>query len=49
MRQPRLWMLGYGEWTGAASATLAGITRNARDTVQAVLQSIGGVEGAGPA
>lgn len=45
LRQPRLWMLGYGEWTGAASATLAGITRNARDTVQAVLQSIG----AGPA
>ncbi|RKK02640.1 NAD(P)/FAD-dependent oxidoreductase [Pseudoroseomonas wenyumeiae] len=33
-RQPRLWLLGYGEWTGAASATLAGITRSARDTVQ---------------
>lgn len=39
-RQPRLWMLGYGEWTGAASATLAGITRSARDTVQAVRQFI---------
>lgn len=37
-RQPRLWMLGYGEWTGAASATLAGITRSARDTVQDVQQ-----------
>jgi putative flavoprotein involved in K+ transport len=38
IRQPRLWMLGYGEWTGAASATLAGITRSARDTVQDVQQ-----------
>ncbi|MFC3124163.1 ArsO family NAD(P)H-dependent flavin-containing monooxygenase [Pseudoroseomonas globiformis] len=32
-REPRLWLLGYGNWTGAASATLAGITRSARDTV----------------
>ncbi|PZP47855.1 MAG: pyridine nucleotide-disulfide oxidoreductase [Azospirillum brasilense] len=37
-RQPRLWLLGYGEWTGAASATLAGITRSARDTVQSIQQ-----------
>ena len=36
LRQPRLWMLGYGDWTGMASATLAGITRSARDTVQAI-------------
>jgi putative flavoprotein involved in K+ transport len=36
LRQPRLWMLGYGDWTGTASATLAGVTRSARDTVQAV-------------
>ncbi|MCG7354942.1 NAD(P)-binding domain-containing protein, partial [Roseomonas mucosa] len=38
MRQPRLWVLGYGDWTGAASATLAGITRSARDTVHAIQQ-----------
>ncbi len=37
-REPRLWLLGYGDWTGAASATLAGITRSARDTVHAVQQ-----------
>ncbi|WP_377082967.1 hypothetical protein [Roseomonas sp. SXEYE001] len=37
-RQPRLWLLGYGDWTGAASATLAGITRSARDTVHAIQQ-----------
>lgn len=35
-REPRLWLLGYGDWTGAASATLAGITRPARDTVHAI-------------
>lgn len=35
-REPRLWLLGYGDWTGAASATLAGITRSARDTVRAI-------------
>jgi putative flavoprotein involved in K+ transport len=38
LQEPRLWLLGYGDWTGAASATLAGITRSARDTVQAVQQ-----------
>ncbi|WP_456307436.1 ArsO family NAD(P)H-dependent flavin-containing monooxygenase [Paeniroseomonas aquatica] len=37
-REPRLWLLGYGDWTGAASATLAGITRSARDTVHAIQQ-----------
>ena len=37
-RERRLWLLGYGDWTGAASATLAGITRSARDTVHAIQQ-----------
>lgn len=31
--EPRLWLVGYGEWTGAASATLIGVTRTARSTV----------------
>jgi cation diffusion facilitator CzcD-associated flavoprotein CzcO len=30
---PGLWLAGYGDWTGPASATLMGITRYARDTV----------------
>jgi cation diffusion facilitator CzcD-associated flavoprotein CzcO len=34
--EPRLWLLGYGDWTGTASATLAGITRAARDLVGSV-------------
>ena len=28
-----LWLVGYGDWTGAASATLIGVTRTARSTV----------------
>jgi putative flavoprotein involved in K+ transport len=35
--EPRLWLLGYGDWTGLASATLAGVTRAARDAVQGVV------------
>ncbi len=38
LRQPRLWLLGYGDWTGAASATLAGITRSARNAVDDIKQ-----------
>lgn len=30
---PNLWLVGYGDWTGAASATLIGVTRTARTTV----------------
>ncbi len=30
---PSLWLVGYGDWTGAASATLVGVTRTARSTV----------------
>ena len=31
-REPRLWLVGYGEWTGFASATLIGVMRSARET-----------------
>jgi putative flavoprotein involved in K+ transport len=30
--EPRLWLVGYGEWTGFASATLVGVLRGARQT-----------------
>lgn len=33
---PNLWLVGYGEWTGLASATLIGVTRTARDVVKQV-------------
>jgi len=29
---PGLWLVGYGSWTGFASATLIGINRNAKQT-----------------
>lgn len=39
IRQPRLWLMGYGDWTGAASATIVGVTRAARDMVARIQQA----------
>ena len=36
VREPRLWLVGYGEWTGWASATLIGVGRSARSAVEEV-------------
>ena len=33
---PRLWLVGYGSWTGFASATLIGVGRTARQTTREV-------------
>ncbi|WP_084682706.1 ArsO family NAD(P)H-dependent flavin-containing monooxygenase [Pseudomonas psychrophila] len=33
---PNLWPVGYGDWTGLASATLIGVTHTARDVVEQV-------------
>ena len=33
IKEPRLHLIGYGDWTGAASATLIGAGRTARDLV----------------
>lgn len=38
--QPRLWLVGYGEWTGVASATLIGVTRTARSTVAEIAATL---------
>jgi putative flavoprotein involved in K+ transport len=40
VREPRLWLLGYGEWTGFASATLIGISRSARTTAEEIRQAL---------
>ena len=32
VREPRLWLVGYGNWTGFASATLVAVGRTARAT-----------------
>ncbi|MNP70143.1 hypothetical protein D3C76_1663350 [compost metagenome] len=40
--EPRLWLVGYGEWTGSASATLIGVTRTARSTVNEIVAFLAG-------
>jgi cation diffusion facilitator CzcD-associated flavoprotein CzcO len=37
---PRLWLAGYGNWTGAASATLIGAGRTARDLVPQIVAAL---------
>ncbi|MGW8970556.1 ArsO family NAD(P)H-dependent flavin-containing monooxygenase [Streptomyces platensis] len=39
--EPRLHLLGYGDWTGPASATLIGVGRPARDAARAISQLLG--------
>jgi len=36
----RLWLVGYGEWTGFASATLIGVGRSARATVDQIVAEL---------
>ncbi|QUX30600.1 NAD(P)/FAD-dependent oxidoreductase [Nocardiopsis akebiae] len=38
--QPRLHLLGYGDWTGPASATLIGAARTAKATVAKIIQEL---------
>jgi cation diffusion facilitator CzcD-associated flavoprotein CzcO len=40
IREPRLWLVGYGNWTGFASATLIGVGRSARATVQQIVDAL---------
>ena len=40
-REPRLWLVGYGDWTGYASATLIGVGRTARATVDEIVGALG--------
>lgn len=39
---PRLWLVGYGEWTGYASATIVGVGRTARATVAEIATELAG-------
>ncbi len=38
---PRLHLLGYGDWSGPASATLIGAGRTARETARVVFEQVG--------
>ncbi len=40
IKEPRLWLVGYGSWTGFASATLIGVGRSARATVQEISDAL---------
>ncbi|MEU8868251.1 ArsO family NAD(P)H-dependent flavin-containing monooxygenase [Streptomyces umbrinus] len=39
--EPRLHLLGYGDWTGPASATLIGVGRLAREAARAIASTLG--------
>ncbi|MBK4717652.1 NAD(P)/FAD-dependent oxidoreductase [Azospirillum sp. YIM DDC1] len=48
IRGPRLWFVGYGGWTGPASATLIGVGRSARETARHIADELSAAsEGAG--
>jgi putative flavoprotein involved in K+ transport len=40
VEEPRLWLVGYGDWTGFASATLLGVMRTARSTVAEIASTL---------
>ena len=40
VRDPNLWLVGYGDWTGFASATLIGVGRSARATVEEIERAL---------
>lgn len=42
VREPRLWLVGYGTWTGFASATLVAVGRTARATAAEIDATLGG-------
>jgi hypothetical protein len=48
VREPRLWLLGYGEWTGEASATIIGVGRYARSTVAEIAVALHEVPASSP-
>jgi cation diffusion facilitator CzcD-associated flavoprotein CzcO len=39
-REPRLYLVGYGDWVGPASATLAGVGPSARDTAHEIMARV---------
>ncbi len=40
VKEPMLWLLGYGYWTGYASATLVGVGRTARETAAQIVAAL---------
>lgn len=48
IREPLLWLVGYGHWTGFASATLVAVGRTARATVDEVAAALRPADAAEP-
>jgi hypothetical protein len=48
LAEPRLWLVGYGEWTGFASATLVGVMRGARQTAREIESALAEPPTSGP-
>jgi len=40
MKEPLLWLVGYGNWTGFASATIYGVQKTARSTALEILEAL---------
>lgn len=38
IKEPNLWLMGYGSWTGFASATIYGVGKTARQTVKEITE-----------
>lgn len=39
-REPMLWLVGYGQWTGFASATIHGVAKSAEATINEVVTAL---------
>jgi hypothetical protein len=40
IKEPRLWLAGYGDWSGPGSATLMGAARTARDLARDLIDAL---------
>lgn len=40
VKEPNLWLVGYGDWTGFASATIYGVGKTARKTVKEIVETL---------
>lgn len=49
LKEPRLWLAGYGDWCGPGSATLMGAARTARDLAALVVTEVSAGDSPSPA
>jgi len=44
VKEPSVWLAGYGDWTGAGSATLMGAARTARDLAASLVKELAAMQ-----